>query len=123
MLLCNSRSTFMQLKCESMVRLSLAGVPRSASRDLFKRLVTIPFHGVAHRRLECVEFGGGTPTDVEMLGSRKSDLAVLWSSPVNHADVFMRVGDAMDVKEPRRDQGARARLCRRRAFADQFHLA
>ncbi len=57
-----------------------------------------------------------------MLVSRKGDLPVLWSSPVNHADVFMRVGDAMDVEESRRDQGARARLCRRRAFADQFHV-
>src|SRR5437016_723830 len=98
------------------------GVPRSASRDLFKRLATIPFHGVAHRRLECVEFAGRTPADVVMLVSRKGDLPVLWSSPVNHADVFMRVGDAMDVQEPRRDQGARARLRRRWAFADQFHV-
>src|SRR5438477_10832309 len=65
------------------------GVPCSASRDPSKRLATIPFHGVAHRRLECVEFGGGTPADVVMLVSRKGDPSVLWSSPVNF---FVDVG-------------------------------
>src|SRR5947207_14821327 len=100
----------------------MSRVSRLASRDFFERLAAIPFHGIAHRRPECVEFGVGTPPDVVMLESRKSDTSILWSGPVNHADVLVRVGDAMNVEEPRRDEGARARLRRPRAFADQCDL-
>ena len=38
-----------------------------SARNLLNRLAAIPFHGVAHRGLQCVEVGGAAPTDVVML--------------------------------------------------------
>ena len=55
-----------------------------------------------------------------MLESRKSDTSVLWSGPVNHADVLVRVGDAMNVQKARREKRAGARLGRRRTLAEQL---
>ena len=50
------------------------------------------------------------------------ELAVLGPRPVNHADVLVRVVDAMDVEKARRDERARAGLGRGRTFAEQFHV-
>lgn len=55
-----------------------------------------------------------------MLGGRESQGAVLWPRPVNHADVFVRFRDAVDVQEPRSDQRAGAGFRGRRSFAEQF---
>ena len=42
--------------------------------------------------------------------------------PVDHADVFVRGVDAMDVEKARRDESARAGLSRGRAFAEEFYV-
>src|SRR5258706_1376645 len=48
--------------------------------------------------------------------------ATLWPRPINQADVFVRVVDAMDVEKARRDERARAGRRRGRTFAEQFHV-
>src|SRR5260221_6229549 len=48
--------------------------------------------------------------------------ATLWPRPINQADVFVRVVDAMDVEKTRRDERARAGRSRGRTFAEQFHV-
>src|ERR1051325_1607960 len=90
--------------------------------DFFERLAAIPFHGVAHRRPGNVQISETAPADVVMFVRRKSDTPVFRSSPINQADVFVRVGDAMNVQEPRGDQSASAGLGRRRTFAEQLDL-
>ena len=57
-----------------------------------------------------------------MLDGRQGNPAVPWASPVNHPDVLVCVGDAVDVEETRRNQRARARLRCGRPLADQFHI-
>lgn len=42
--------------------------------------------------------------------------------PIDHADVVMRIGDAVNIEEARGDQGDGSGLCGRRAFADQFNF-
>ena len=42
--------------------------------------------------------------------------------PVNHADVLVRLVNAMDVEKARRDERAGAGRSRGRTFAEQFHV-
>ena len=46
----------------------------------------------------------------------------LGSRPINHADVLVRVADAMDVEKTRRDERARAGRGRGRALTNQFNV-
>ena len=46
--------------------------------------------------------------------------AIFRSSPIDHADVFVGVGDAMDVEKAGSNQGAGAGRGRGRPFADEF---
>jgi hypothetical protein len=55
-----------------------------------------------------------------MLGSSESQRASLGACPVNHADVFVSVRDAMDVQKAGSDQGASSRRGGGWAFANQF---
>src|SRR5215813_6966835 len=57
-----------------------------------------------------------------MLAGRKSDGAILRPRPIDHSDVFMGVGDSMDIEETRRDEGPGAITGGRRPLADEFHF-
>jgi len=50
------------------------------------------------------------------------DVAALGPRPVDHADVLVRVVDAMDVEKPRGDERAGAGRRRGRTFTEKFHV-
>src|SRR3989442_176240 len=54
--------------------------------------------------------------------SRESQRSVLRTRPINHADMLMRVADAVDVQEPWSNQGACVGASCGRSFAEQFHI-
>ena len=49
-------------------------------------------------------------------------IAAARAGEIDHPDVLVRVRDAMDVEEPRRNQSAHTRLTGRRTFAEQFRF-
>ncbi len=57
-----------------------------------------------------------------MLGSGKGERTVAGAGPVDHADVLVRVADAMDVEKARGDQGAGAGFGRGRPIANEFDV-
>ena len=69
-----------------------------------------------------VEFFGGTPADVVMFGSGEGKGAVPGPRPVDHADMFVSVGDAVDIEKARGQESASARAGGGRAFAEQFDV-
>ena len=88
--------------------------------QLFQRGAAVPLHCVAHRWIECFEFGVGAPADrVVFLGGERGG-PPLHSREVDHSDVFVRVADAVDVEESRADQRARPWTGRRGTLADQI---
>jgi hypothetical protein len=90
--------------------------------DFFEGFAAIPFYRVGHGGLEAIQLGGRTPADVVMLLAGKLHGTLPGPCPIHHADVFVSVGDAMDVQKTRRNQCARARLGGGRAFAQKFHV-
>src|SRR5260221_7355154 len=81
--------------------------------DFFERFPAVPLHRLAHRRSKVIQLGGGAPADVVMLGGSEGERSIFRPRPVDHADVFVRVANAMDVQKTRRNEGARARPGRR----------
>ena len=69
-----------------------------------------------------VEFFGGTPADVVMFGSGESEGAVSRPGPIDHSDMFVSVGDTVDIEKTRGQEGAGARSGGGRTFAQQFDL-
>lgn len=67
--------------------------------DLLEGLEAVPFHGAGHRGSQGVEFGCGAPTDGVVFGGGERDVARLYASEVNHADVFVSGVDAVDIEE------------------------
>jgi hypothetical protein len=57
-----------------------------------------------------------------MLPGSERQRSIFWPRPINHADMFVRIGDTMNVEEPRRDERARAGRSCGRAFANQLHI-
>jgi len=57
-----------------------------------------------------------------MLLVGQSELAAFRSSPINHANMLVCIGDMMNIEKTRRDQCAGASAGGRRAFAKEFHL-
>src|ERR1035437_67885 len=57
-----------------------------------------------------------------MLLSGKRKFAILRLRPINQADVFVRVRDAMDVEKARRDERACSGFGRGWTFAEQFDV-
>src|SRR5947209_4029470 len=57
-----------------------------------------------------------------VLGGGKGEAAVSGARPINHADVLVRVSDAMNVQEARSNQSPCACTGGGRAFAEQFDL-
>src|SRR5688572_30472260 len=66
-------------------------------RKFLNSLPAVPFYRVGHRRHERIEFVTGTPADVVMLPGGKSHRPIFRASPVDHADVFVGVSNAMDI--------------------------
>src|ERR1041385_2245568 len=97
-------------------------IPHSALRILRDGLLTIPLHRVRHGRAQSVQILRRTPSDVMMFPGGQGHGALLWPGPVDEADVFVRVVDAMDVEEARGDEGARAWFGRGGTLPDQFHV-
>src|SRR5262245_12706631 len=92
----------------------------TSSPDFLNGPAAIPLHRVGHWRLKHLQFFGRTPADVVVLfGCAANVGGILWSRPVDQTDVFVRVGDTMNVEKPRRDQGAGAGTGRGRTFAEQ----
>ena len=69
-----------------------------------------------------IEFGGRFPADVVVFRIGESHGAVFGSRPVDHADVFVGVGDAVDIEKARCDESAGARLSGGRSIADEFDI-
>ena len=80
------------------------------------------FTGGGHRRVQPIEVFAGAPADVVMLGGSEGERAVPGPRPVNHADVFVRRGDTVDVEEARGNERAGARPGGGRAFAEEFNV-
>src|SRR5437867_2027616 len=57
-----------------------------------------------------------------MFIGREGQRPILRARPINHADMLMRLADAVDVQEPWSNQGARAGARGGRSFAEQFHV-
>src|SRR5437867_11683723 len=57
-----------------------------------------------------------------MFIGREGQRPILRARPINHADMLMRLADAVDVQEPWSNQGARAGASCGWSFAEQFHL-
>ena len=92
------------------------------SAHLLDCLARVPFDGIGHRGNEPIEVFARAPADIVMLVVGKGQRAILWPSPIDHAYVFVRVGDVMNVEKPRRNQGARAGGSGGRPFADEIDL-
>jgi hypothetical protein len=90
--------------------------------NLLQRFSAIPFYGLGHRRLKLPQVFRCAPTNIVMLGRRESQRALFGPRPINHADMFVGIGDAMDVQKTRSDQRARSRRSGWRSFADEFHF-
>src|ERR1035437_1804196 len=90
--------------------------------NLLERGVAIPLYRVGHRRLQGVEVGGGTPTDIVMLRGGECQGAFLRPRPVNHGDMLVCVRDAVDVQEPWCDERAGAWFRGGRSFAEQLNF-
>lgn len=88
--------------------------------DLLEGLEAVPFHGAGHRGSQGVEFGCGAPTDGVVFGGGERDVARLYASEVNHADVFVSGVDAVDIEEAGCDESAGAGFGGGRTFADEF---
>jgi len=88
--------------------------------NFFKGLETVPLYGLGDGRIKVVEILGGTPTDVVMLFGGQSHLAILWTRPIDHSDVLVRIADPMDVQKTGRYQGASSGSGCGRAFAEQL---
>ena len=65
---------------------------------------------------------GNGRDDLLVVRGRAAARPYLWPRPVDHADVFVRFVDAVDVEKARRDERTRAGFGRRRTFAEQFHV-
>ena len=56
------------------------------------------------------------------LGGEFDGGGIFRSRPVNHANMLVRVADAVDVEKTRRDERARVGRSRGRPLAEQFHV-
>ena len=57
-----------------------------------------------------------------MFGISQSQGTVLWPGPINESDVFVSIGDAMDVKKAGSNQSAGAGFRGGWAFAEEFDV-
>lgn len=98
------------------------GAGKASGADLAECGEAVPTDGAGKGRLEAFEILLGAPLDGEVFLGGEARGACDGSREVNEADVLVGVGDAVDVKEARRDQGAGSLLGGRRAFADELDL-
>lgn len=90
--------------------------------QLLQRLLTIPFDGAGQRGIKLFETVAIDPPDVVMFLGRERQGASLNPGEINHPDVLVSRGNAVDIEKPGGDQGSGSGLGGRRAFADQFNL-
>jgi hypothetical protein len=57
-----------------------------------------------------------------MFSRREGKIAIPRPRPVDHADVFVGIGDAVDIKEPGRNKSPGAMARRWGTFSQQFHF-
>src|SRR5262249_50119504 len=62
------------------------------------------------------------PADIVMLFNGQDKRTALRSREVNHSNVFVRVGNAMNVEKAGRNESTRAWLTDRRSVADEVHV-
>src|SRR6185437_8401526 len=95
----------------------------SVIRHFLNGLVAIPLHRPGHWRLQRIQLLRRTPADVVMLpGGALHGRGILRPRPINHADVLMRAGNAMNIQKPGRNQRARSRTGSGRALAEQNNI-
>ena len=88
--------------------------------NLLQGFTTIPFYRFGHDGLELFQIFRGAPTDIVMLSRGESQSALFRPRPVNHADVLVGVGNAMNIEKAGSDQSASSRRSGRRPFSDEF---
>ena len=77
------------------------------ARDFLNCFAAVPLYCVGHARLQRVQLVSRAPADVVVFFGGARDVGgVFWACPVNHSDVLVCVGDAVNIQKPRGDQCA-----------------
>jgi len=111
--------------CARIERLRFGGLCQACSTRRFHLVdgfAAVPFHGVRHGRLQSVQFFGRAPADVVMFFGSERNCSIFRARPIDHANVLMAIGDAMDVEKSRRDKRASAIAGGGRALAQNFDI-